>query len=98
MEVRIKISQEERDDALRCEQDLHAWAALAAIISEQLREQLEKTGLSISAVYGIMKGDTIPSVFLDVTKPRVTDGIEWEQSVLETRSYADIYHYFELEH
>lgn len=63
-----------------------------------LYDQLEATGRRINGVYGVMAGETEPSVYIEVAEPRVEDGIEWEHPVLETHEPDDVLDFFGLEH
>lgn len=69
-----------------------------AYLNGRAYDVLKATGRRINGVYGVMAGETEPSAYIEVTEPRVTDGIEWEHSVLETHKPDDVLDYFGLEH
>lgn len=91
------ISKKELAYGRRMERELERLRPTIAWLDGRLYDQLKATGRRINGVYGVMAGETEPSAYIEVTEPRVTDGIEWEHSVLETHEPADVLDYFGLE-
>lgn len=92
------ISKKELAYGRRMERELKRLRTTIAWLDGRLYDQLKATGRRINGVYGVMTCETEPSAYIEVTEPRVTDGIEREHSVLETHKPDDVLDFFGLEH
>lgn len=92
------ISKKELAYGRRMERELERLRPTIAWLDGRLYDQLKATGRRINGVYGVMACETEPSAYIEVTEPRVTDGIEWKHSVLETHKPNDVLDFFGLEY
>ena len=91
------ISKKELAYGRRMERELERLNPTIAWLDGRHSDRPEATGRRINGVYGVMACETEPSAYIEVTEPRVTDGIEWEHSVLETHNPGDVLDFFGLE-
>lgn len=83
----------------RMRRSLNRLEPTLAYLNGRLYERLKDSPKQVSAVYGIMKGETEPSAFIAVTEPGRTPSGETlgERHLLETHTPNDVLDYFGLE-
>lgn len=89
----------ERKFTRRMRRSLSRLEPTLAYLNGRLYERLKDSPKQVSAVYGIMKGETEPSAFLAVTEPCRTPSGETlgERHLLETHTPNDVLAFFGLE-
>lgn len=94
------ISKKELAYGRRMERELERLRPTIAWLDGRLYDRLKDSPKQVSAVYGIMKGETEPSAFLVVTEPGRTPSGETlgERYLLETHEPNDVLDFFGLEH
>lgn len=104
-DVMAKPAAHDRKDAAerrftrRMRRSLNRLEPTLAYLNGRLYERLKDSPKQVSAVYGIMKGETEPSAFLAVTEPCRTPSGETlgERHLLETHTPNDVLGFFGLE-
>lgn len=89
----------ERRFARRMCRSLNRMKPTLTYLNGRLHDTLKGSTKQVSAVYGIMKGETEPSAFLVVTEPCQTPSGETlgERHLLETHTPNDVLDFFGLE-
>lgn len=89
----------ERKFTRRMRRSLSRLEPTLAYLNGRLYDTLKDSTKQVSAVYGIMKGETEPSAFLAVTEPGRTPSGETlgERHLLETHTPNDVLDFFGLE-
>lgn len=97
--VKPDVDMAERRFTRRMRRNLNRLEPTLAYLNGRLYDILKDSPKQVSAVYGIMKGETEPSAFLAVTEPGRTPSGETlgERHLLETHTPNDVLDYFGLE-
>lgn len=97
--VKPDVDMAERRFTRRMRRNLNRLEPTLAYLNGRLYDILKDSPKQVSAVYGIMKGETEPSAFLVVTEPGRTPSGETlgERYLLETHRPNDVLDFFGLE-
>lgn len=97
--VKPDVDMAERRFTRRMRRNLNRLEPTLAYLNGRLYDILKDSPKQVSAVYGIMKGETEPSAFLAVTEPGRTPSGETlgERHLLETHTPNDVLGFFGLE-